>query len=560
MLIGKNKLKMTKKALCLVFAFLFSIESFGAVISDNDGAAFVTKAEFDALKEDFSNQIRNYNESIDNKVDGAIAAYLAGLKISKKETVSFDAKTNYSFPLVMQSSSNNWNDPTSDYYNVARNRVRYINVTNVNFSYTSSYAESDPSNNVVTWNSETDDSILTIPAGNHRGQLHMGALQDSSTEINPKSGELYYVENTGLTRSLGGTNYKVFDIKANGTGYQYLDYDKKMYVTKQNMAGHFTNSETFWWVYSGVVGIDTSNMYRWDSGDISLYDWTNNYIYAAGRGAGNNLTKYNNIVPSKFGEKVKIKNIPESNSGGSGGFEYTGIGVDSSMFVWSTPGKKSIVYAGNSFIPAQQKEKFAYRPYAPNLNTEVEKVGIRTFGFYRAFAFLPPAASGTTTSKTSGTYQVRSMTYCPPLKAIEYNGYASTIPSFGALPASCVRYYDENGDEHYLDEGMYLRTFDKECMVDFSLTFGTKSGTKNLKIYISKEPFNRVNAKTKLAKFKVDNESSEVTTKTLQTGKRYTIHVDNVQKKDKLYLLWEPETSGEYIALNSFENFVVTSE
>ena len=97
-------------------------------------------------------------------------------------------------------------------------------------------------------------------------------------------------------------------------------------------------------------------------------------------------------------------------------------------------------------------------------------------------------------------------------------------------------------------------------MVDFSLTFGTKSGTKNLKIYISKEPFNRVNAKTKLAKFKVDNESSEVTTKTLQTGKRYTIHVDNVQKKDKLYLLWEPETSGEYIVLNSFENFVVTSE
>ena len=49
MLIGKNKRKMGKKALCLIFAFLFSINTFAAVVSDNDGAAFVTKAEFDAL-------------------------------------------------------------------------------------------------------------------------------------------------------------------------------------------------------------------------------------------------------------------------------------------------------------------------------------------------------------------------------------------------------------------------------------------------------------------------------------------------------------------------------
>ena len=83
MLIGKNKLKMLKKALVLFFAFLFSIESFAAVVSDNDGAAFVTKAEFEALKEDFDNQIENYNMSLDSKVDGAIASYLAGLNIQK---------------------------------------------------------------------------------------------------------------------------------------------------------------------------------------------------------------------------------------------------------------------------------------------------------------------------------------------------------------------------------------------------------------------------------------------------------------------------------------------
>ena len=45
----RNNGKMWKKALCLIFAFLFSINSFAAVVSDNDGAAFVTKAEFVAL-------------------------------------------------------------------------------------------------------------------------------------------------------------------------------------------------------------------------------------------------------------------------------------------------------------------------------------------------------------------------------------------------------------------------------------------------------------------------------------------------------------------------------
>ncbi len=92
MLIGKNKFKMYKKALCLIFAFLLSIESFAAVVSDNDGSAFVTKAEFEALKKDFTKQIDNYNQSIDGKIDGAISSYLAGLSTKQK--------TNERFPVA----------------------------------------------------------------------------------------------------------------------------------------------------------------------------------------------------------------------------------------------------------------------------------------------------------------------------------------------------------------------------------------------------------------------------------------------------------------------------
>lgn len=41
------------------------------------------KAEFEAMKKDFNDQIDNYNTSIDNKIDGSIASYLAGIKLSK---------------------------------------------------------------------------------------------------------------------------------------------------------------------------------------------------------------------------------------------------------------------------------------------------------------------------------------------------------------------------------------------------------------------------------------------------------------------------------------------
>ena len=49
MLIAKNNKKVLKKALCLIFALIFSIDGFAAVVADNDGSAFITKAEFDAL-------------------------------------------------------------------------------------------------------------------------------------------------------------------------------------------------------------------------------------------------------------------------------------------------------------------------------------------------------------------------------------------------------------------------------------------------------------------------------------------------------------------------------
>ena len=72
-----------KRLVALSLVLLLSIESFAAVVGDNDGAAFITKAEFDSLKSTFQEQINRYNQSIDNKIDGAIAGYLDGVRNDK---------------------------------------------------------------------------------------------------------------------------------------------------------------------------------------------------------------------------------------------------------------------------------------------------------------------------------------------------------------------------------------------------------------------------------------------------------------------------------------------
>ena len=77
-------MRLIKRVVALFLVLLLSIESFGAVVSDNDGSAFITKAEFDSLKNNFQSQIDQYNTSIDSKIDGAIAGYIAGIKVETK--------------------------------------------------------------------------------------------------------------------------------------------------------------------------------------------------------------------------------------------------------------------------------------------------------------------------------------------------------------------------------------------------------------------------------------------------------------------------------------------
>ena len=93
----RKGIRLIKRLVALFLVLLLSIESFAAVVSDNDGSAFITKAEFDSLKNNFQAQIDQYNTSIDSKIDGAIAAYLAGVKIEKRTDIQSIISKDYAY-------------------------------------------------------------------------------------------------------------------------------------------------------------------------------------------------------------------------------------------------------------------------------------------------------------------------------------------------------------------------------------------------------------------------------------------------------------------------------
>ena len=67
-----HRLKKFSKKIAILLIVALSCNSFAAAVSDNDGSAFITKAEFDSLKNDFQSQLNQYNTSIDAKLDEAI--------------------------------------------------------------------------------------------------------------------------------------------------------------------------------------------------------------------------------------------------------------------------------------------------------------------------------------------------------------------------------------------------------------------------------------------------------------------------------------------------------
>ena len=89
------------KFFILAFSIIICISNFASVVSENDGAAFITKAEFDSLKNTFQSQINEYTANIDNKIDNAIAGYLSGISVEGEELL-IAPETILAYPLKFQ--------------------------------------------------------------------------------------------------------------------------------------------------------------------------------------------------------------------------------------------------------------------------------------------------------------------------------------------------------------------------------------------------------------------------------------------------------------------------
>ena len=109
---------------------------FAAAVSDNDGSAFITKAEFDSLKNTFQSQIDSFNTQIDSKIDSAISSYLAGIKVDK----TVDVRT--AFDIVGESKNSSGEEILSDEKSV-HFMAKDVNVAN---SSNAPYASS-----IVSW-------------------------------------------------------------------------------------------------------------------------------------------------------------------------------------------------------------------------------------------------------------------------------------------------------------------------------------------------------------------------------------------------------------------------
>ena len=552
---------MLKRFAALFLVVLMSIDSFAAVVGDSDGAAFVTKKEFEDLKKSFADQIGRYNTSLDGKIDGAIANYLDGIKIARKFIGEFDSSTNYKFPLVMIGSSTDWTTPrsTNDYYILSRPRVRIPVLTNQGWSFNDHSTNTYQS--ITTWNSTTSDDILTITPGTMGNSVLYGWLYRNSWDMPGVSSVMHEISQTSDLRNINGTNYKVFDLKNYGKGYQYFDYKPVISVVRGGNAGHFGNSNSNGYAYFALIG--TTNIGSWEDGikrnpGNNPANWTESSFKSAGSG-WNNMTIYNQRTSSYLGTKVKVQNIGEWNWHGSAAFEYTDKDIDSCNFVWAENGKKTTLFAMTANMPAEVKGKFALSPdWTDGLNTYVEAIDIEPSGFSLGFAY-----NVGNTAINQGHFLARSTAYCPPLKPVAYNGTNSTVPSFSSLPASCVRYYDSLGNVHYMDEGMFIRNFDSNCGFDMDLLFKGKSGAiKAMKLYVSNKPFGRDHQTSDNLKFKWKQGTStgESNMASINTGTKVSIRVDDILKGEQIYLLWAPNTASDYIELSEVQKFMIEED
>lgn len=551
--------RIIKKFICLVIILIMSIDSIAAVVSDNDGAAFITKAEFDSLKNNFQSQIDQFNTSIDSKIDSAIAGYLAGIKAAKTIDLYLDSKCLYHFPIVMD-AYDYWNDPTTAYYSISTpdfDRKNYIMYTDDNSSVT--YAQPD---------SSTLEPFV-IPMNPSGGYSQMASLFLDHFQTSGCDGFVNIVGLIDGTRTIGSTTYSVRERLNAGYGNDIIRYESYRGLYKQTSGGHSIESETTTscrtYHYFDVAG--------WNAGTLSGGVATFNYS-DSNRGEWNStglrMTRMGNGHPdlgiqsassfgTTYGSYVNFRNTLTCGWFNYSSIDYSPSDVSSSVFNWIEAGKVNRVYAKNANVPAERQGHWRLTPQkGTTASTRFRELVIKPNGdkFFMGF-----------TTKDSGAILKAKPWYSFQYFLIPYwtaKDNSSIMPGnsddFSKLPARLVHYNDSKGKTHFLDEGMFLQTFEKDGDVNIKLSF-SGTGNPSINIYFSKQPFDSMHSSADYLNVTVKNvEYTSGYTLNLASAKEVEFKIKDIKADDDLYLYWEPTVPKTLCSLDEIINFNIETD
>ena len=155
-------------------------------------------------------------------------------------------------------------------------------------------------------------------------------------------------------------------------------------------------------------------------------------------------------------------------------------------------------------MPAETNDDFCYKSHLPSNTTIYRLMVIQNVGW-----------NYYTSHNTVGRYSVGGMTAFSPIVVPYFvtarNSSYLTNDYFSNLPARSVRYYTKDGDEHFMDEGLYMLKIDQTGTLTFNMKFNSGDGTSsyNTDVQFAKQPFNNTFNDKDLLEAKVGSDSAK---------------------------------------------------
>ena len=545
--------KKFKGLITIILVFLLCINNIAAVVSDNDGSAFITKAEFDSLKNNFQSQIDSYNVSIDSKIDSAISSYLAGITMDRTYTEKRDVTFNWTFPIICMNNSE-WNNVTSKYYDYELPDIKDI-----------SFSLRGWGNNAqgLSW-------MSTAPLIATHGSMATGGCVcfQKNWYISPKKyNEMISISDNYINVTKGGSTFKSYELINVGKG-RHVTEDYSFGVTRDY--GHAGNVKSYWG-YSGVIGIGvgSGNGTRSTMTTSTFANWTESQ-WTRTNGCGKNselgwgAQTANAFVLPANGLTLDGARTWAENYTGKGtsthGQGYMGAFANSATrqntFDWQAGNNiRQWIYTGSSDAPATSVYGWCFDMKKPQTTTE------KFEGYYMHYMNdmgIEGVADGTWWGFHSWTPK-----WFWKFRAAGSIGTNPSSSQFSKLPAKQIFYRDSYKNIHYLDEGLFLLNFrDTINLVEFSakwtvLDTSLPSGQK-IRLKISSKPFDSTHDSNTNLKYKVDSQTTFTADQQVSVGSTVKIKVECDDDVKQLYMMWEPVTSGAYLGLSELSDFTVT--